>query len=307
MFSGGFPLFRGDCFKEGDRLEWANPFLETGKKGKGRDGQIATLHCLLKEVSERPEGVYLHKVRYRVCISLLRNHCQDPLLYEHLKRGDLFIRLMGRSMINRNEFFIVVFLILMALLTACAKHPSRASALGSPGIEESVSEVPSTFENSDFLLGPEDVLDVLVWKNDDLSRSVAIRPDGKISLPLIGDVLAGGLTSSQLRNAIQERLREYKETPEVSIIIKEVNSFSVFVLGEVARPGKFQLRSETTLLQALTLSGGFTQYAALDKIILLRRVAGRETRMRIRFSDIVDGKDPDANVVLQRGDTIVVP
>lgn len=213
-------------------------------------------------------------------------------------------------MINRNEFFIVIYLILMGLLTACAKQPGRTASMELPlAATEATgsSSVPVPFSASDYLLGPEDVLDVLVWKNDDLSRTVSIRPDGKISLPLIGDVQAGGLTSSQLRDSIKERLREYKETPEVSILIREINSFSVFVLGEVAHPGKFQLRSETTLLQALTLSGGFTQYAKSDRIILLRRVGGRETRRKIRYSDIVEGKDPDANLVLQRGDTIVVP
>lgn len=213
-------------------------------------------------------------------------------------------------MINRNEIFIVIYLILMGFLTACVQHPGRTSSAEVAVIEgdpDTRSVPASPFAASEYLLGPEDVLDVLVWKNEDLSRTVAIRPDGKVSLPLIGDVQAAGLTSSQLRDSIKERLREYKETPEVSILVREINSFSVFVLGEVARPGKFQLRSETTLLQALTLSGGFTQYAALDRIVLLRRIGGRETRMKIRFNDIVDGKDPEANVVLQRGDTIVVP
>jgi polysaccharide biosynthesis/export protein len=214
------------------------------------------------------------------------------------------------NMINKNEFFIVIYLILVALLTACVKPKSSELPMESH-LEEAVLEGPSqttsSFGTPDYLLGPEDVLDVLVWKNADLSRTVSVRPDGKISLPLIGDVQAAGLTSSKLRDSIEERLREYKETPGVSIIIREVNSFSVFVLGEVVRPGKFQLRSETTLLQALTLSGGFTQYAGSDRIILLRRIAGRETRRQIRFSDIVNGKDPDANVVLQPGDTIVVP
>lgn len=210
-------------------------------------------------------------------------------------------------MINRNDFFIVLYLLLMALLTACVKRPapSVGSRLAEGGPE--ASRPALSFGSADYLLGPEDVLDVLVWKNADLSRTVSVRPDGKISLPLIGDVQAAGLTSSQLRSGIEERLREYKETPGVSIIVKEVNSFSVFVLGEVLRPGKFQLRSETSLLQAITLSGGFTQYAVSDRIILLRRIAGRETRRQIRFSDIVDGRDPDANVVLQPGDTIVVP
>jgi len=214
-------------------------------------------------------------------------------------------------MIKLNELFIVIYLILMALLTACAGQPNRTASMEPSFIEAEAPGSPSVpsvhFAASEYLLGPEDVLEVLVWKNEELSRTVSIRPDGKISLPLIGDVQAGGLTASQLRDSVKERLREYKETPEVSILVREINSFSVFVLGEVAHPGKFQLRSETTLLQALTLSGGFTQYASFDKIVLLRRVAGRETRRRIRYNDIVDGKDPDANIVLQRGDTIVVP
>ncbi len=211
-------------------------------------------------------------------------------------------------MINKNEFFIVAYLILMVLLTACAKHPGRTSP-ESRLIEgtQVASAGPSPFVTSDYLLGPEDVLDVLVWKNADLSRTVLIRPDGKVSLPLIGDVQAAGLTPSGLRDSIKSRLREYKETPEVSIIVKEVNSYHVFVMGEVVRPGKLLLRSETTLLQALTLSGGFTQYAALDKIVLLRREGGRETRRQLSYKSIVMGKSPEGNIVLKRGDTIIVP
>lgn len=159
----------------------------------------------------------------------------------------------------------------------------------------------------DYLLGAEDLLEVLVWKNESLSRTTFIRPDGKISLPLIGDLQAAGLTSAQLRDSIKERLREYKETPEVSIIVREINSFSVFVMGEVARPGKLQLRSETTLLQALSLAGGFTKFADVNNILLLRRENGRETRLQINYKKIVAGKVPGGDVLLQRGDTIVVP
>lgn len=211
----------------------------------------------------------------------------------------------GKRMIDKNERLIVVYLILMAFLMACAGPQGRGDSFNPEGAEARLPD--GTFKEADYILGPEDVLDILVWKNQDLSRSVTIRPDGKISLPLLGDIQAAGLTASQLTDSISEKLGEFKETPEVSIVVREVNSFAIFVLGEVARPGKFQLRSETTLLQALTLSGGFTQYAAQDRIVVLRRVAGQETRMQVRFDDIVSGKDPGANVILQRGDTIVVP
>lgn len=159
----------------------------------------------------------------------------------------------------------------------------------------------------DYLLGPEDVIEISVWKNDNLSKTVLIRPDGKISLPLIGDVQAAGQTTVQLRDTIKERLKEYKETPEVSIIVKEINSLAVFVTGEVAHPGKLMLKSDTSLLQAISLVGGFTQYASKNNMILLRRVGGVETRKVIRYKDIVSGNKPEDDVLLQRGDTIIVP
>lgn len=162
-------------------------------------------------------------------------------------------------------------------------------------------------EDKDYILGSEDVIEVQVWKNESLSKTVTIRPDGKISLPLIGDVEAAGATANQLRDSIKEKLKQYKETPEVSVIVKEINSMMVFVTGEVAHPGKVMLRSETTLLQAITMAGGFTQYASSNKITLLRRINGVETRQVVRYKDIVSGKNPKDDVVLQRGDTIVVP
>jgi len=159
----------------------------------------------------------------------------------------------------------------------------------------------------DYVLAPEDVVDINVWRNGALTRTVFIRPDGKISLPLIGDVLAAGLTPSQLQEAIKERLKEYKETPEVSVVVRDIGSFSVYIMGEIARPGKLQLRGDTTLLQAITQAGGFTQFAKSDKILVLRREGTYETRLRVRYHDIVSGRNPAANIILKRGDTIVVP
>ncbi len=162
-------------------------------------------------------------------------------------------------------------------------------------------------EVGDYVIGPEDVLEIIVWKNEELSKVVTVRPDGRISLPLIGDIQAADVTADTLRKSIRERLKAFQKVPAVSVIIQQVNSFSVFVMGEVARPGKLQLRSDTTLLQAITLSGGFTEFAAVKKIILLRRESGREQRIKINYNDIVTGKNPDGNILLNRGDTIVVP
>ena len=200
---------------------------------------------------------------------------------------------------RHNVLKLIGCLALAVVIVSCAGKKKLRPPTGDPAAEDSFS--------ADYVLGPEDLIEVLVWKNEGLSKTVMVRPDGKISLPLMGELQAGGLTAVQLRDAIKERLKEYKETPEVSIIVKEINSFSIYVMGEVAHPGKLQLRSDITFLQALTLAGGFTKFADADKIILLRREGKQETRMRINYKDIVSGKNPDGNILLRRGDTIVVP
>lgn len=162
-------------------------------------------------------------------------------------------------------------------------------------------------EGADYILGAEDLIEVMVWKNPDLSGTVFVRPDGKISLPLIGDLQAAGLTSIELRDSIKVLLRRYKKTPEVSVIVREINSFSIFFVGEVVQPGKIQLKSETSFLQAVTMVGGFTEFADVKKIVLLRRENGQESRIRINYNEIISGKSSDSNVMLKRGDTILVP
>ncbi len=165
---------------------------------------------------------------------------------------------------------------------------------------------------NEFLLGPEDVLDVVVWRNQDLSREVIVRPDGKISMPLIGDVQASGLTADQLAERIVERLREFKETPTVSVGVKQVNSYNVYVLGEVARPGKFRLQSYTTVLQAIAMAGGFTQFASRNKIQVIRDGKNgegerREFRIPVRYDDLLAGEGELGNFTLKTGDVVVVP
>ena len=174
-------------------------------------------------------------------------------------------------------------------------------------ISPSLPSSSSSFGEVDYIFGAEDVIEILVWKNVELSRIVFVRPDGKISLPLIGDVQATGLTPSELRDSIKVLLRRYKKTPEVSVIVREINSLSIFLVGVVVQPGKIQLRSETTLLQVITLAGGFTEFANRKKIVLLRKENGRERRFKINYNDILSGKNPEGNVVLRRGDTILVP
>jgi len=187
--------------------------------------------------------------------------------------------------------------------------------MGLVGCGAPAQEIIEEASNSskDFLLGPEDVLDIVVWKNEDLSqKAVVVRPDGKISMPLIGEVQASGRTANQLASQVASRLKEYKDNPVVTVSVKEVNSYYVYVLGEVTKPGKYQLKSHATVLQAVAIASGFTLYAAKNKMKVIRHVQGedgktREIRIPARYDDLVSGTGEIGNFVLKTGDVVVVP
>ena len=173
---------------------------------------------------------------------------------------------------------------------------------------------PTAFEApTGFLLGPEDELEITVWGNKDLTRATVIRPDGLISMPIIGDVQAAGLTADALAQRIAERLKQYlATTPSVSVSVKTINSYSVYVLGEVAKPGKFQLKSYITVLQAISMAGGFTDYAKKNKLQVVRVTENgehrqQEVRIPLRYDDLLSGNGGPGNIVLHSGDTVVVP
>ena len=158
-----------------------------------------------------------------------------------------------------------------------------------------------------YVIGPEDVLYIHVWKEEALSRTVPVRMDGKISLPLINDVQAAGFTANQLKEVLTSKLREFVENPNASVIVIEANSFKVYVSGQVRSPGVVRLRSETSLLQFIPMVGGFTEWANQKKILIIRRENGKEKRITVNYKKIVSGKDPDSNIILKAGDTIIVP
>jgi len=185
--------------------------------------------------------------------------------------------------------------------------PMGCASVSKEALDEAAKPV-----SKEFLLGPEDVLEVTVWRNQDLSRIVVVRPDGKISLPLIGDVQASGLNSSQVAAKIAARLTEFKENPNVSVSLKEVNSYFIYVLGEVLKPGKYPLKSYATVLQGVSMAGGFTQFASKNRMQVIRtqtNEAGKENQIRIPvpYNELVSGKGEIENFILKSGDTIVVP
>jgi len=159
----------------------------------------------------------------------------------------------------------------------------------------------------DYKIGPQDMLRIDVWKEPDISRVVPVRPDGKITLPLVNDVQASGLTTTQLAARIAEGLKKYITSPQVTVGVTEINSRKIFVSGEVSHPGAFPLLPNMTVLQALSTAGGFTQFAREKKIYILRMEDGRQVKHPFNYKDAVSGKNVEQNIMLQGGDIIVVP
>jgi polysaccharide biosynthesis/export protein len=158
-----------------------------------------------------------------------------------------------------------------------------------------------------YVIGPEDVLDINVWKEPDMTRIVPVRPDGKITLPLINDVQAAGSTPQQLASTVTDKLRKFLTEPQVSVIVTQINSQRVFVIGEVLRAGAFPLVPGTTVLQALANAGGFTTFANVKKIHVMRLVNGKQTELPFNYREVLKGDNPDQNIKLEPGDTVVVP
>jgi polysaccharide export outer membrane protein len=204
--------------------------------------------------------------------------------------------------------------------TAAREAPTKARAVDARGAVGSAAPMAGGAAPSDYVIGPEDLLQVSVWKNESLSRIVPVRPDGKISLPLLHDIQAAGLTAMQLRDKLAVALAEYMPNPEVSVIVNEVRSFRVSVLGEVQKPGVLQLKSTTTILEALAMSGGFRDFASPSKIVIFRRDdAGQTQKIKFNYNKAVGSSalsinltgdksaSDDQNLVLKSGDVIVVP
>jgi len=159
--------------------------------------------------------------------------------------------------------------------------------------------------DASYKIGPQDVLKVDVWKETEITRSVPVRPDGKISLPLLNDVQAAGLTAMELANNITEGLKKFINNPQVTVTVTEINSRRVYVTGEVTRPGAYPLLPNMTALQALTSAGGFTQFSNPKKCYVLRSESGKQVKHPFNYKAVLDGKQDD--IPLQPGDTIVVP
>ena len=191
-------------------------------------------------------------------------------------------------------------LVTIASLCLCGAVAAQAQQ-AAPRAGEAVISA----DDGNYKIGPEDVLDISVWKNPELSRTVPVRPDGKVSLPLVNDIQAAGLTPSRLRQELARRLSEYVPSPEVAVIVREVHSAKVSVVGQVRNPGRYEVRSPATVLELIALAQGFTDFASRDRIVVLRQNA-TPARITFNYRKITDGTDQD-NFLVQAGDIIVVP
>jgi polysaccharide export outer membrane protein len=190
--------------------------------------------------------------------------------------------------------------------------PSEKAAdqANKPGAaSEYMTEKLSNAVSNEYLIGAEDVLEITVWRNVDLSKIVQVRPDGRISMPIIRDIMAVGKTPSQLAEEMTNKLKEYVQNPVVAVSLKEVNSSNIFMLGEVAKPGRYPLKTKTTLLQGITIAGGFTPIAARNQMVIFRftESATGMKRLTASYDDIVLRGGINANFELKSGDTVVVP
>ncbi len=199
----------------------------------------------------------------------------------------------------------------IATITVWAQDDSSGNPPGDENAAQPAKTPPPETRSapaapSDYVIGADDTLRISVWKEPDMSVSLPVRPDGKISIPLLNDVQAAGMTPMQLAASISEKLKKYIEDPRVTVVVTAMNSQRVFVLGEVAHSGPMTLLPGMTVLQALS-SAGFTQFSNLKAIYLLRTENGRETKIPFKYRDAIRGKSTQTDFMLKPGDTIVVP
>jgi len=211
---------------------------------------------------------------------------------------------------TRNSAFRILQLLALAVFVSAAVWAQSAPAAGqpAPAAETHPAGAPAAHSDDNYVIGANDVLSINVWKEPDVSRSVPVRSDGRISLPLVGELQAGGQTPRQLEQEIAKRLQNFISEPEVTVIVTESKSQKINILGMVARPGTYLLTGATTILDAVAMAGGFKDFAKQKSMYVLRAGPdGAQKRLPFNYKDVIKGKNPEQNIRLQAGDTVVIP
>jgi len=199
------------------------------------------------------------------------------------------------------RLFVAVFL--LALIPFPLRAAEKEAAAPSP---EAVAALQATAE-PDYQIGPGDQLSIEVWKDKDLARLVTVLPDGKVAYPMVGEVVAAGKTVAQLQKEIEGKLSLYVKDAVITVEVRQVNSLQIYVLGHVKTPGRSPLTSNIDVLQALAIAGGPDQFAKLSKIRIFRREGRKTVIIPFDYDDVIAGKKPELNILLRRGDVVVVP
>jgi len=208
---------------------------------------------------------------------------------------------------------LVVAVMMMALVAfgddtkpSATKPAAPPPASATQAVPPATSAIPAS-QAETYIIGPQDVVHITVWKEPELSGPVPVRPDGKISLALLNDVDAAGMTPTQLADSIATKLKKYMEEPRVSVIVTQINSRRIYVLGQVAHPGAMALTPDMTVLQAISTAGGLSQFTDGKKSYILRTENGVQTKIPVNYKLLVKGEKTESNILLKSGDTIVVP
>jgi len=194
-----------------------------------------------------------------------------------------------------------------AAVVVLSVAPTAAQTPASPSFASHDGAAATPVVPADFVFGPDDVVSVLFWRDKDMSADVTVRPDGRISLPLINDIQAAGLTPEQLRRAITDASAKYLDDPTVTVIVKAINSRRIFITGQVTKPGEYSLTGPTTVLQLIATAGGVLEYADAGHIVVMRTTGGRSESFAFNYNDVIRRKNLHQNIELRPGDTVVVP
>jgi polysaccharide biosynthesis/export protein len=196
---------------------------------------------------------------------------------------------------------------LAVVLLAAAGLPAFAQGSRPSSSTAAANTAAAAAVPADYVIGAEDVLGVLFWREADMSGDVAVRPDGMITLPLVGEVKAAGLRPDALRDTIQQAAGKYLTDPNVTIVVRQLNSRKVFITGQVATPGAFPLTGPRTVMQLIAVAGGLNEYADGENITIMREEAGKTRSFKFNYKDVSKGKKLEQNIQLRPGDTVVVP
>jgi polysaccharide export outer membrane protein len=210
-------------------------------------------------------------------------------------------------MMRRLKLWAVIGLVAAAIPVKAQQDNNKKQPSNTDTAAAQAAPKKAATDDPNYVIGPQDVLDISVWKEPELTRAVPVRPDGKISIPLLNDVQAAGRTPLQLASDITAGLKKFVADPQVTVTVSVINSQRVFILGEVTRAGAYPLLPNMTVLQALSSAGGLTIYANTKKIYILRVEEGKQVKHPFNYKDVLAGRAPDQNILLKAGDTIVVP